>query len=78
MSVKIYTTPTCAYCRLAKDFFKLNDVAYEEVNVIADQAALKEMVEKSKQMGVPVIDVNGQIFVGYDKEGLTKALGLNK
>lgn len=78
MAVKIYTTPTCVYCRMAKDFFKLNDVKYEEVNVLADQAALKEMVEKSHQMGVPVIDVNGEVFVGYDKEGLTRALGLGE
>jgi glutaredoxin 3 len=78
MAVKIYTTPTCVYCRKAKDFFKINDVKYEEVNVLTDQNALKEMVEKSHQMGVPVIDVNGEIFVGYDKDGLSRALGLGE
>jgi glutaredoxin 3 len=78
MAVKIYTTPTCVYCRKAKDFFKINDVKYEEVNVLTDQEALKEMVEKSHQMGVPVIDVNGEIFVGYDKDGLSRALGLGE
>lgn len=76
MTVKIYSTPTCAYCKLAKEFFQQNGVVYQEVNVIADQAALKEMVEKSKQMGVPVIDIDGQIIVGFDKERLSAALGL--
>lgn len=76
-TVIIYTTPTCVYCRMAKEFFKKNSVAYEEYNVAEDDAAREEMVKKSRQLGVPVIDVNGEIFVGFDQRGLKKALGIS-
>jgi len=74
--VKIYSTPTCVYCKMAKEFFAKNNVAYEEVNVAGDQTALKEMVDKSHQMGVPVIDINGSIIIGFDKGNIQKALGM--
>jgi glutaredoxin-like YruB-family protein len=72
--IKIYSTPTCPYCQMAKEFMKENKVEFEDINVAADQEAAKEMVEKSGQMGVPVIDVDGEIIVGFDKEKLKKAL----
>ena len=75
--VTIYTTPSCVYCRMAKEFFKKNNVAYEEHNAAEDDKAREEMVKKSRQLGVPVIDVNGEIFVGFDQKGLKKALGIN-
>lgn len=75
--VIIYTTPTCVYCKMAKEFFKKNNVAYEEYNVAEDDKAREEMVKKSRQLGVPVIDVNGGIFVGFDQKGLKKALRIN-
>lgn len=75
-SVTIYTTPTCVYCKMAKDFFVKHGVSYEECNVLSDEAARKVMFEKSHQMGVPVIDVNGEIFVGFNRPELEKALGL--
>ena len=59
--IKIYSTPTCHYCNLAKDFFKQKGVKYEEFNVATDLEKRKEMVEKSGQMGVPVIDIYGDI-----------------
>lgn len=74
--VKIYTTSTCPYCVMAKDYFKKNNVDYKEYDVSADEAAAKEMAEKSHQMGVPVIDINGTIIVGFDREAIEKALGL--
>ncbi len=74
--VTIYTTPTCVYCRHTKEFFKQNNVQYKEVNVAADEQAATKMIEKSGQMGVPVIEVDGKIIVGYDKEALKAALGL--
>ncbi|MBI4451349.1 glutaredoxin family protein [Candidatus Woesearchaeota archaeon] len=74
--VTIYTTPTCPYCHQAKEFFKENKVAFKEVNVAADRKAAEDMIEKSGQMGVPVIDVGGQIIVGFDKAALKKALKL--
>jgi len=61
---------------MAKDFFKTNKIAYTEFNVATDLEKRKEMVEKSGQMGVPVIDVGGQIMVGFDQATLSKALGI--
>lgn len=74
MSVKIYTTPTCPWCRKTKAWMKENNIEYEEIDVSTDKEAAKEMVEKSGQMGVPVLDVNGKILVGYDPDGIKKAL----
>ncbi len=74
--VTIYSTPTCVYCRMAKDFFAKNGVQYVEHNVAADEVARKEMVDKSHQLGVPVIDVNGEIHVGFNRPELERALGL--
>ncbi|HIG97334.1 MAG TPA: NrdH-redoxin [Candidatus Aenigmarchaeota archaeon] len=74
MTVKIYTTTHCPYCVQAKDFFKKNNVKYTEINVEEDEASAEEMIEKSGQMGVPVIDINGQIIVGFNKPAIEKAL----
>lgn len=75
-SVKIYSTSTCPYCAMAKDFLKRSNIAYEELDVGVDHEAVKEMMDKSGQMGVPVLDIDGQIIVGFDKEAITKALGI--
>ncbi len=74
-SVTIYSTPTCTYCQHAKAFFKANGIEYVEINVAEDQAKLKEMVEKSGQMGVPVIVAGDQVIVGYDEEKVREILG---
>ncbi len=74
--VTIYTTPTCVYCKMSKAFFAENKISYEEKNVLEDEKAREEMVQKSGQLGVPVIDVDGQIIVGFDKEVLTDLLHL--
>lgn len=76
MSVTIYTTPTCVYCKMTKEFFKEHNVGYTEKNVAEDAAARDESIQKSGQMGVPVIDVNGTIVVGFDKEKLSELLGI--
>lgn len=76
--VIIYSTPTCVYCKMAKEYFKKYDVAYTEHNVLDDLAARKEMADKSHQMGVPVIDIDGHIFVGFDRPGIAKALGIKE
>ena len=73
-NVTIYSTPTCVYCRMAKDFFAKNNIAYEEHDVASDQKAREDMFAKSHQMGVPVIDVDGQIIVGFDKKTLEDLL----
>ena len=74
--VKIYTTPTCPWCKKTKEFFKANKVKYREIDVASDSKARAESFEKSGQMGVPVIDINGEIIVGYDVGAFKKALGL--
>lgn len=75
-SVKIYSTPTCVYCKMTKEFFKKNNIQYQEYNVAEDEKAREEMVEKSHQLGVPVIDVDGEVFVGFNRPELEKVLGL--
>lgn len=75
-TVKIYTTPVCVYCKMAKAFFDENKVNYEEVDVAASVKAREEMIAKSHQIGVPVIEVNGKIIIGFDRPRLSDALGL--
>ena len=75
--VVIYSTPTCPYCNIAKDFFKENKVEYKDYDVSQERDKAQEMIEKSGQMGVPVIDINGTIIVGFDKEKIKKALKLS-
>ena len=75
-NVKIYSTPTCVYCKMAKEFFKKNSIAYTEFDVANDDHAREEMIQKSHQMGVPVIDIEGEIFVGFNRTELAKALGV--
>ncbi len=74
MTVKVYTTPTCHYCTMVKEFLRANNVTFEELNVAVDQEAAIEMVKKSGQMGVPVVDVNGTIIVGFNSGAIEKAL----
>lgn len=75
-NVTIYSTPTCSYCRQAKEFFKEKGIAYTEHNVATDLAKRKEMVDMTQQMGVPVIVVDGEVMVGYDQERLSQLLGV--
>ena len=74
--VKIYSTPQCPYCVALKEFFKEHKVEFEDIDVSQDEKALKEMVEKSGQMGVPVVEIDGEIVVGFDKEKITNLLGI--
>jgi glutaredoxin 3 len=64
-NVIVYSTPTCPYCVMAKEYFKQNNVAFTDKNVAVDRAAAQEMIMKSGQMGVPVIDIDGTIMVGF-------------
>lgn len=64
------------YCKMAKDFFQKSGIKYNEIDVAENMEARKEMVEKSHQMGVPVIDIDGEIFVGFNRAELAKALGV--
>lgn len=73
--VTIYTTPSCVYCKMAKEFFSKNSVEYQEKNVATDAEARDAMIQKSGQMGVPVIEVDGKIIIGFDQSRLKEALG---
>jgi len=75
-TVKIYSTATCPYCTMAKEFLKEKNIAYENFDVGQDKEAMKTMKEKSGQFGVPVIDIDGKIIVGFDKEEISKTLGI--
>ena len=74
--VKVYSTPVCPWCVKAKEFLKENKVPFEEINVLADREAASEMIQKSGQMGVPVVDINGEIIVGFNKNAMKKALNI--
>ncbi len=74
MSVSLYSTPSCVYCRLAKDYFRQNNIAFNEFNVAADHRKAEEMVRKSGQMGVPVIEINGRVIIGFNKPEIDRAL----
>jgi len=74
IKVKVYSTPTCPWCYKAKDYLKQKKVEFEDINVAENEDASNEMVEKSGQMGVPVLDINGKIIVGFNKEEIDAAL----
>lgn len=76
--IKVYSTPTCPYCHMLKEFLKEKGVEYEDIDVAANQEAAKEMVEKSGQMGVPQTEINGKIVIGFDKDAIEKELEKNE
>ena len=75
MNIKVYSTPTCPYCKMAKEYLSSKGIAYEDIDVSTDNTAAEEMVKVSGQMGVPVVVIDGQSVVGFDKariDSLTK------
>lgn len=74
--VKVYSTPTCPYCLGAKQFLKENNINFEDIDVSKNPAKTEEMFQRTGQMGVPVLDIDGEIIVGFDKEKIRKALTL--
>jgi len=77
-SIKIYTTPSCPYCWAAKEYLKEKGFDFVEVDVSRDETAAMEMIEKSGQMGVPVIDIDGEIIIGFDRERIDQILKIKK
>jgi glutaredoxin-like YruB-family protein len=73
-TVTIYSTPTCTYCKAAKEYFTKNSVAYTEYNVASDEVRRKEMVDKTGQLGVPVITIGDKVIVGFDQSAIAAAL----
>ena len=76
--VIVYSTSTCPYCVMAKDWLKQKKVEFDDINVGIDQDKAKEMIKKSGQMGVPVIDVDGEVIIGFDRPKLEIALKKKK
>lgn len=74
MKVRVFSTNSCPYCTMVKQFFKENKIEFEEIDVSKDQKAAMEMVEKSGQMGVPVIEIDGKIIVGFNVNAIKAAL----
>ena len=75
-SVKVYSSPTCPWCMRVKQFLKDNNILFEDLDVSQNQPAAEEMIQKSGQMGVPVLDIDGNIIVGFEKEKIKVVLGL--
>ncbi len=75
--VLVFSTPTCSYCNLAKKYFREKGIKFTDVDVSRDQAAARDMVRRSGQMGVPVIDIGGKIIVGFDRPKINSLLGIN-
>ena len=73
--VKVYSTNQCPWCVKAKNYLKSINVEFEDLNVSDDMEAREEMINKSKQMGVPVLDIDDNIIIGFDKAAILKALG---
>jgi glutaredoxin-like YruB-family protein len=76
MKVKVFSTPACPYCIVLKKFLTENGIDFEDIDVSKDEQAVNEMVQKSGQMGVPVIEIDGQIVVGFDREKICQLLNI--
>ena len=72
--VKIYSTPTCPWCKKAKTYLKEKGIEFQEINVAGDMKAQEQMIDKSGQLGVPVIDIDGNIVIGFDQEKIDEYL----
>jgi len=75
--VIMFTTPTCTFCKKAKRYFRERGIPFKDVDVSRDPAAARDMVRRSGQQGVPVIDIGGKIVVGFDRPKIDRLLGLN-
>ena len=76
VEIKIYTTPSCAYCHMAKEYFKSKGLDYKEYDVMRDFQKRQEMIQETGQMGVPVIKINGQIVIGFNKSKINELIGI--
>lgn len=76
--VAVYSTPTCPYCNMVKQFLAENNIEYANYDVSSDTAKAQEMIDKSGQMGVPVIDIDGEIIIGFDRDRIAELLKITK
>jgi len=77
MTTKVYSTPTCVYCKTLKGYLTKNNIEFENIDVSKDEKQLQKMIKDSGQMGVPVVDIDGEVIVGFDKEKIDKLLKIN-
>ena len=78
LKVRVFSSPMCPYCVTLKEFLEEHNIDFEAIDVSKDKEALDEMVEKSGQMGVPVVDIDGKIIVGFDKERISELLKIKE
>ena len=76
--VKVFSTPSCVYCGTLKGYLKKYNIEFEDIDVSSDEKALNEMVDKSKQMGVPVVEIDGKIIIGFDKQQINELLKIKE
>jgi len=76
-SVKIYSTPTCMWCRATKDFLDEHKITYQDINVVTDTDAREYMFKRTGQMGVPVIEIGNDVIIGFDQERISSLLGIS-
>jgi glutaredoxin-like YruB-family protein len=76
--VIVFSTPTCSYCNMAKQYFRRNKIRFKDVDVSRDPAAARDLVRRTGQMGVPVIDINGKLIVGFDKPQINRLLDIRE
>ncbi len=75
--VKVYSTPTCVYCKTLKEYLKSKNIEFQEIDVSKDEKELQEMIKVSGQMGVPVVNIDGEVIVGFDKPKIDNLLKIN-
>ena len=76
--VKVYSTPTCVYCKTLKGYLKKNSIEFEDIDISKDEQQLQKMIKDSGQMGVPVVDIDGEVIVGFDKVKIDTLLKINQ
>jgi len=76
--IKVFVTPVCPYCVTLKEFLKMNNIEFEEIDVSKDEKAKEELVKKTGRMEVPIMEIEGEIVVGFDKEKICKLLKLKE
>jgi len=76
LAVKVYSTPTCPFCRQAKEFLSQNNISFEDIDVSTDRSAAKDFIAKTGQTGVPVIEIGKDLIFGFDKERISTALSI--
>ena len=72
--IKVYSTPTCVYCKTLKGYLKKHNKEFDDIDVSKDEKQLEEMIKKSGQMGVPVVDIDGTTIIGFDKAKIDELL----